>query len=323
MPSPSTSLASLRPDLAGSMMEYDLEAAELGFVGLDIFPSFETEKKSGTFGRIPLEQLLQARDTARASGGSYNRGNFTFGKETFACIEHGLEEPVDDDESEMYAEFFDAELVATQRCRDGVLRNHEQRVIDKVTDTGIWTGAALTTAIGTAWTVIATATPIVDIRDAVLKVYDNSGLMANAVILSWKRFQVLKDVVEIIDRIKYSGHQDPKRLNITMQALADLFGVQKLIVAGGQKNTADEGQNASLASLWPDARAMICRVAVTGDIREPCIGRSLHWGGGGSQIGGVVESYRDETVRSDIIRHRMDTDEKRLYIEAGHLLTGI
>ncbi len=323
MPSPSTSLATLRPDLGGSLQEFDLAASQAGFVGLEIYPPFEAQKKSGKFGRIPLEELLRKRDTKRSAGGSYNRGEWKFTDEVFVCKENGVEEPVDDDEAEIYAEYFDAELIAAQLARDAVLRGHEERVIDGVTDTGIRTGAPLTTAVGTAWTVIATATPIADVRGAMELVYDGSGLIANAMIVSWKRYNVLKDVAEIIDRIKYSGHDDPKKGNITRQAMAAVFGLDRIIVAGSQNNTADQGQAASLASIWPDARVQICKVAVTNNIKEPCIGRTIHWGGGGSSVGGVMESYRDETVRSDIIRNRMDSDEKRLYTEAGHLLTGV
>ena len=39
--------------------------------------------------------------------------------------------------------------------------------------------------------------------------------------------------------------------------------------------------------------------------------------------GGVMESYRDETVRSDIIRARMDTQEKIIYTPALQLLDNI
>ena len=68
---------------------------------------------------------------------------------------------------------------------------------------------------------------------------------------------------------------------------------------------------------------MVARVAETQDHREPCIGRTFHWGEDGSTIGGTVETYRDENIRSDIVRNRLDVDEKRLVIESGHLLTNI
>jgi hypothetical protein len=65
---------------------------------------------------------------------------------------------------------------------------------------------------------------------------------------------------------------------------------------------------------------MVCKVATGQDFREPCIGRTFHWAGDGSGIDGTIESYRDETVRGDVIRVRHDVDEIVLYKQAGHLL---
>jgi hypothetical protein len=323
MPSPSTSLATLRPDLASSMEEYDLEAGRQGFIAQQVLQVLEVDKQAGVFGTIPIEQLLQARDTVRAPGGGYSRGKFTFTTQPYACVEHGAEEPVDDREAEMYRDYFDAELVAARRSRDVVLRNAEGRAAAAVFNTTTWTGASLTTAVGTPWTTIATAVPLTDVETAVKKVYDNSGLVANALVCTWKRFRDLRNVVQIVDRVKYAGFMDPRAGNITAEALAQAFDLKYILVAGGAKNTAKEGQTFVGGSVWTDSNAMICRVAETNDPREPCIGRTMHWAADGSEIGATFETYRDETVRSDVVRARHDVFEKILYVEAGHLLTSV
>ncbi len=69
MPSPSTSTATLRPDIAGSFTEFDLEANMGGFIATRVFSLIEgLAAQSGSFGKIPIEQLLQQRDTKRAPG---------------------------------------------------------------------------------------------------------------------------------------------------------------------------------------------------------------------------------------------------------------
>jgi hypothetical protein len=64
-------------------------------------------------------------------------------------------------------------------------------------------------------------------------------------------------------------------------------------------------------------------VATSGDIREPCIGRTFHWAQDGSSIGGTVEQYREEQTRSNVIRVRHDVDELIILPAAGHLLANI
>jgi len=128
MPSPSSSLATLRPDLAGSLMEFDLQMNLNGFVGSSVLPVTNVDRESGKFGKISLESLLQNSNTKRAAGAGYSRGNWTFTDASFACEEYGQEEPVDDREARIYADYFDAELVSTLRARSTIMVEAEKRI---------------------------------------------------------------------------------------------------------------------------------------------------------------------------------------------------
>lgn len=323
MPSPTSALSTQRPDLAASFEEFDVMMDAQGFIGQRVLPVVDVMKQSGNFGKIPIEELLQNRDTNRASGGGYNRGEWSFEPSTYACEEHGVEEPVDDREAEMYRDYFDAEVVAATRAMRAVIEAQERRVAAAVFNATTWTGADLTTGITNEWDDATNATPIADVEAAVQKVYDGSGLWPNALIINRKVFRNLRNCDEIIDRVKYQGFVDARPGNITVQALAQVFDLDQIIVAGGTKNTANEGQSASLSPIWSGEYAMVARVATSNDFREPCIGRIFHWAGDGSSTDGTVETYRDETVRADIVRVRHDVDELILYPQAGHLLSNI
>lgn len=325
MPSSTTSLATLRPDLA-SFFEFDLEAAKAGFVASKVFPVVEVAKASGNFGKIPLESLLQERETRRGPGSGYSRGSWQFDDATYATVEHGAEEPVDDNEAKMYRDYFDLEVVATSRAYGAVLRNAEKRVADAVFNTSTWTGSGLTTAITNEWDSNHTtdAVPITDVEAAVKKVYDASGLWPNALIINRKVFRNLRNLDQIIDRINSSGAgKISTPADITTQMLSAVFDLPYIIVAGESRNSAKEGQAATPSQIWSDEYAMVCKIATSNDMREPCIGRTFHWSEDGSSIGGTVESYRDETVRGDIIRVRHQVAEVVLYPQAGHLLSNV
>ena len=319
MPSPTSALSSLRPDLAGSFEEFSTEADQMGYIAQKVLPVINVAKASGTFGKIPIEQLLQTRDTKRAPGSGYARGQYTFGTDTFACEEHGAEEPVDDRESAMYAEFFDAELVSARRAYNAVLANAEIRAAAAIFNATTWT--SYTTGITDEWDDI-TSVPLTDVEGAVQAVYSQSGLWPNALIINRKVFRNLRNVTQVVDRVKYQGFMDVRAGSITVAALSQAFDLE-IIVGGGTKNTAIEGAAASLSPVWSDEYAMVARIPTSNDIREPGIARTFHWAEDGSQIDGTIESYRDEGVRSDIIRVRHDVDEKVLYVEAGHLLSNV
>lgn len=322
MPTPTQQVATLRPDLA-SFEEFDLEMDRRGFIAQQVAPVIEVGLQSSSFGKIPLEELLANRETKRKPGAGYARGNWQFETTSYATEEHGAEEPVDQREAKIYANYFDAELVAAQRAYDAVLRNAERRMADMIFNATTWTGADLTTGVTNEWDDYDNATPDADIEAAVQAVWANSGVWPNALVINRKVFRNLRMCKKLWDRFKSQGFIDVRPGNITAQQLAAVFDLDFVIVAGSAKNTAAEGQSASIASIWSDEYAMVCKVATSRDVREPCIARTFHWGEDGSQIGGTVETYYEEQIRSDVVRVRHDVDELVMYPEMGHLLSNI
>jgi hypothetical protein len=320
MPSPSSALSTLRPDLQQSFTEFDLAMNMQGFIGQRICPVIDVDRASGNFGRIPIEQLLQNPDTLRAPGSGYNRGKFTFKPDTYVTVEHGYEEPVDDAESAMYASYFDAEQVSALRAHHAVLLAYEQRVVTVFTDGATWTGGK-TAAAAVPWDTLATAAPLTDIESAVQAVFAASGLWPNAIIMSRIDFRNLRNDAQVIDRVKYSGFMDTRAGNITPQAIAQCLDIDEVIVAGSSYNSANDGQTASLATVWPKGSVMVAHIDRSNDIRRPTVARTFHWSSDGSDINGTVETYRDEPKRSDIVRVRHQTGEKLLYSVAGFLIT--
>lgn len=323
MPAPTSALTVQRSDLAAAFQEFDVMANAMGFIGPRVLPPIAVARQAGQFAKIPIEQLLQQRDTQRAPGSGYARGDFQFETATYATVEHGAEEPIDDREKQMYAELLDAEMLAAQRAMSAVLVNAEKRCADLLFNATTWTGAALTTGITNEWDDLANATPIADVEAAVRKVYDGSGLWPNALIINRKVFRNLRQNAKIQDLINSQNYMDVRAGSITSEQLAQVFDLQYVIVAGGTYNAAKEGQAVDPTQIWSDEYAMVAKIATTNDFREPCVGRIFHWTGDGSEMDGRVEQYRDETVRSDIIRVRHDVDELVLYPQAAHLLSNI
>ena len=323
MPSPTTTLSTQRPDLA-TFLEYDLESEKAGYVATEVFPVIDVMSQAGSFGKIPLKQLLEERSTTRNVGSGYSRGKWEFEPVTYNCLEHGTEEPVDDREAKMYREYFDAEQVSTMRAFSAVLRNAEQRVASAVFNPTTWTGAALTTTVTHEWDDLVNAVPLTVVEAAVQKVYDGSGLWANALIVNKKVFRNLRNCEQVIERINSAGAGNAsKPSDITTQMLAQCFDLDFVIVAGNSKNSAAEGATATPAQIWSGEYAMVCKIATGADMREPCIGRTFHWSEDGSSIGGTVETYRDEIIRGNVVRVRHDVGEVVLYAAAGHLLSNI
>lgn len=322
MPSPSEQLGTPRPELGEGFQEFNLEAARQGFIATRVFPVFESKVASGSYSKIPVEQLLQKGDTRRAPGSSYNRGDFTWQKASFATEEHGSEWPVDAREAKIYGDWLDAEAIATDMAYSAVLSNLEKRVADLAMNTTTF-ASQMTTATA-AWSNVATAKPITDIRKAKKAVRDRTGITPNALVLSLDAYEELLEIDQVLGRISSDGAgQSIKPSDLTKELIAQAVGVDMVLVGNAYVNNANKGQAADMGPVWPSTHALVAKVATTNNLREPCLGRVFHYGEDGSQIGGTVESYFEPQTRSEVIRVRLESDEQVIYTELGQLISGI
>lgn len=319
MPSPSPSTTIQRPDLGATLMQYDLQASMAGFRGLELMPVMEVAEQSANIGRIKLSQLLSEAETARQSGGGYNRDNFTFDEFFYATQEHGFEVPLDERLTRIYRRFFDAEVVATARARHKVLANQEKRICTKLCDSGSFTNEAA----AAVWSNHSSATPIADVRKRLIAVRAACGLIPNVVAMDWEAYMHACECDEVLDRIANTNPNQPKLVN--EQSLATVFNVEKVIVFGSQKNTANPKAAPSLSSHWTRTVVGVGVRSMGGDndLINPSVGRSFHWSEDGSQIGATIEQYRSDEKRCDVIRARMDIDERVIYSECWQLTTGV
>lgn len=323
MQSPSKSLATLRPDLAMLFMEWNLEMSRRGFIAQEVLPVREVGEQRGTLPHIPLEQLLKTAESRRNSNGAYNRTHFTFGDKSYACEEHGIEVPIDDRNAKIYRNYFDAESVAAILAYLTVLTNAEKRAAALLFNTSTWTGSALATTTGTSWNTLASAVPVDDVAAAKQKIWNGSGLIADAGICSYNRFEKLRRVAQIKTDIASAGAGSPQTVrDVTPAMVARALGLERLIIAGGPKNNANEAKARSLASIWDDDYFMVAKLVSNPNQSEidPGLGITAHWAEDGSEIGGLFETYRDETIRADVARARHEVDELVLYKEAAHLI---
>jgi len=325
MASPSTAIT--RFELGTTFEEFSIRMNQMGYIGASVLRPRVVGKNAADVGKVPLKQLLRSRSTARASGAGYNRSDFKFDKFAYSVLEYGAEEVLDDNQLAVYGDILDAEEIHSQRAEDAVLQEYERDVAAAVYDTGVWTGESLATSVTNEWDDYSNATPINDVMAAIEKVASGSGLEANALVVNRKQLRNLLQCDQIIDRVKFT--QTPTA-SMIRNALADLFDLPHILVAGGFKNIAHTGQDADLSRIWSDEHAMVCRIAETDDPREACLGRTFIWDGDGpgavgdgGKLAVIMEEYREEKVRGSVMRARNNRDIVVMYPQAGHLLSNI
>jgi len=303
MPTPSSDTTIQRPELGQLVYEYMENAPNMGFIGTQVMPIFEVGDQSGNYPVIPAEALLSVEDTARANRAEYAHSDYTFEEGFYSTSEKGWIEYIDDRERNLYKNKFDSDAVAAMRAANILLRGQEKRIADMVFNSTNFTANSITNE----WDDETNATPIDDIQTGIKSIRSTSGLLPNALIISYSTYLDLLRCDQIIDLIKYTFPMITMQ-NLSLAQLAQALGVEQVMVGGAIYNSAKKGQDASVSNLWSNEYAMLTKISTTNSITEPCIGRTFLWTDE-TASNMVVESYRDEAKRSDIIRVRQETGE--------------
>jgi len=303
-----------RLELGEAALEFTQQQNE--FIGTQVLPIFGTKKKSSIFPAITRESITREADTKRAPRGNYNRDGFSAKDKQYNCEEFGLEGALDDGERTLYASDFDAELTTVQIITRRVLQAQERRVAGLVFNTTTFTGAQLyTDNTATPWTSASTDV-IAQVRAIREKVRANSGLDANTLIFSKANLDRLLNNNVIKDSIKYVARLTEAEI---LNALADLLGIQKILVGRGIYNTAKEGKTFINGDIWNATYVMAAVIGNPNRLSDPSVGRTFLWNAD-SPENATVEQYRDDASRSDIFRVRQHVDEIIIDPYFAHLM---
>lgn len=280
------------------------------YVAKQLFPVFPTGLQAATYYKFDAENMLNIPQLiARAPGTPYSRGRVQASQDTYATHDYGHEEVVDDRERKKYASAFDADKAAVRRAMRVILVNQEVRAHALAVGAGV-----PTSNVGTKWDAASGQDPVGDVKAAKEVIRINSGMTANTLLFTQPVVDVLSELATIVDKIKYS-----QRGIITPDLLAAVFGVERIIIAKTVANSANEGQAVTPADIWGDD-AILAYVDSSRDLDVPTFGRIMHWTEEVGAEGVVVESYRDDTGRSDVHRVRNDSDEKLVAPACGYRL---
>jgi hypothetical protein len=306
--------AEIRPEL-NSVLEEAL-AADRYFIGLDLLPAFTVDRSSGEYRKLTVDAtklLKSGGDLKRGPKGSYPEVDWTWAKDSYLTVDRGIEQKIDDVVAADVAHAFSIEAQASKLLLRRVRLAHEQRVKAILFNTSTFDSVNSTTAYTEAN--LATMDAPADIIAATDRIRAR-GEECNTIVIgrqSWNR-------IRRSDRLaKFFFGQLGGSQQITPQMFAEKFEIPNIRIGDAVVDTAQDGQTASLSRIWTPDYIWIGNVQ-GGDFAAGGAGRTLIWTGdtGGELF--VTETYRNEQIRSDVIRVRSNTDEKIVSARSGTLI---
>jgi len=312
MPNPTGTFQ--RPDLGTAFSQLPDNAD--GFIATDCLPIYNSPLQSANYSVIKAEALMRLEDLKRGPSAGYKRATYDFSQANFSTAEFGLEEQIDDRTRKLYSYSFDVERFAAARLRRRLRTN-----LEVLTAAQVQGSLGGTAAAAKKWNDPA-GDPIADIKAAKIALRALNGLNPEdaSLAMDWETFESLLDSAAMLDRIKFNGTEQVVKAKITKDAIAQAFGIKEVIVARAMKNTADVGQTRSLSAIWDKTIVTLFHKA-SGDIQMPGLGHTVVWTADGASADGIMEEYREEQSRSQILRCRSELASHIKYTNAGYTIT--
>tara|TARA_R110000796_G_scaffold246820_3_gene371869 strand:+ start:1638 stop:2561 length:924 start_codon:yes stop_codon:yes gene_type:complete len=280
------------------------------FVGTQILPVRDIATKSGQYPVFGDDQFDLNASVVRAAGSAFARRDFAYGQQDFSCKQYALEGLLPDEDATQASDdgVSDASAAIAQKLQRDIMVGHELRVAAAMNAAGF-----NSTAVTASFNSKATALPIEDIQLAVERLNGNGFYDGLALIIETSLFNKMINTDDVRGIFNGNGQYTNR------QVILDALGVNQIIVTPTRYNSAAKGKAASRTKVWPTGHFFVGQVA-GGDFANGGFGRTLSYGPDGGVFS--AESYRDEPIKSDVLRVLNSVDEVIINTNACEKLTG-
>jgi hypothetical protein len=285
------------------------------FVASKVFPYVSVDKQSFTYYSFSKKYWFLDNMQVRAPGGSFARQGYGVGSATGQALMYGLEHPIADEARANSQLPMGLEQAGLRWLAQQSLIRKERAFSADFMVTGVW--ATDDNNSTTDWDDFSAGDPVSDILTARRTISNNTGYDANTVVLGYIVHNALINHPDIIDRVKYVK---AATIATVESALADCFGLSNYFVGKASWNSANEGQTFSASAIIDDD-ALVCYVTPTPGVMSASAGYSFGWEGGGGA--GTIGSYRDQSVKSDILQHSEAWDQKAVATDVGYFFADV
>jgi len=298
------------------------------FIADKVFPTIPVDKKSNLYFKYTKDDWFRDEAQRRADGTASAGSGYGLSTDTYMADVFAFHKDIGDQTRANADNPLNPDMEATQFVTQRLLLRREVQWASDYFTTGVW-GSQVTgvTSGGTSgsgyavqWSDYTNSLPIVDIELGKTTVLQNTGYEPNTLVLSYAVFQKLKAHPTLVDRYKYTQ----AGAIVTEDLLAQLFGIDRVLVAKAVVNGSAEGQAGSY-SYTTGKNALLCYTAPNPGLMTPSAGYTFMWtgvsGGLGTTVG--VSRFRMEELKSDRVEGEVAFDNKVVAADLGYFWSNI
>ncbi|MCX8036172.1 MAG: hypothetical protein N3D11_03765 [Candidatus Sumerlaeia bacterium] len=251
----------------------------------------------------PDRDRFRASDDKRAPGAEANEVNFALSTDSYYCEDHALASVIPDEERENADPPIQPEIDRVEFLMEKMLLNKEILLADRITAGTDIPGETLS---GNAqWSDYQNSDPVAEVENHKATIQAAVQVAPNTLVLAYDVYTKVRLHPKVVER-------NPS-LKIGAADTGDLekmFGVERVLVARALKNVAAAGQTASMQYVW-GKNAFLCYIPPRPAPKRVAFAYSFVWTlAPGSVAGHVVEVWRDNARKADMLRVQRYYDQK-------------
>ncbi len=278
------------------------------FVASQISPQVLVRKQSDRY-FIHDSGRDSFRSTAdgRAPGTEASEVDFALSSDSYYCDDHALESAIPDEERDNSDSPLMPEIDRVEFLSDKILLNAEINLAAKLRDSSAIPYLDLSSG-SKEWDNNSND-PVANIETAKQAILDAVQVLPNTLVLPFAVYTALRNNTNITDRVKYSN------LGVVgTDTLAELFDVERVLVARAVQNIAPRGQAPDMEPVWGND-ALLLHVPERVSLKSVAPSLSFVWSqAAGSSHGHSVQTWREERRKATMVRVQKYYDQNLLQV---------
>lgn len=327
MPLPTASDGHVNAPLTNLSVAYVQD--QKNYIADKVFPVVSVAKQSDRYFTYSKADLMRIEARERAPGAESAGGGWRLDNTpSYYARKYALHKDIDDDTRANSDSVIDMDRDAVEYLTQNMLMKRDKVFTANFLAASLWTGSV---GIGGGadgedlaggsssgsnqikyWSASG-STPIDDIETQSIGMLKQTGYKPNTLVVGAEVWTKLKNHADFLDRIKYT-----QRGVVTEELVAQVLGLDRIVVAGAVENTAAEAQTATMAFITGKV-ALLAYVAPAPSLMKPSAGYIFGWSGllGGSAYAPRIKKYRMDPLDSDRVEAEMAFDSKLVSADLG------
>lgn len=288
------------------------------FLGLQAFGGpINVMKKSDKYYKYAKDSFLRDEMKKRAPATESAGSGYGVSTDNYSCDVFALHKDVADEDRRNSDAPLDPDADAVEFLTQKAMLNMEANWVATFFGTSIW---ATDVTPGVLWDTYATSDPLVDVHTGRQTVLAATGVEPNTLILGYRVYNKLREHPDFVDRIKYTSSDA-----ISVDIMARLFDVERVLIARAVKATADEAAASQTFDFMHGKHALLCYARPQPSIRSVTAGGTFMWEGISQGLGTnvAVNRFRMEQLKADRLEIEVAYDHKVIASDLGYFLNSV